>query len=122
MIKVVSSNVEAVGYDNENKVLSVKYIGGATYEYLNVSREEMDGLEREINAEGGSVGKYINGTIKPYREVRQAVNRENMQLLLKGSLQKLCIAENTEGLDSKSYNEGVRVVFEHFSRIFGVTK
>ena len=58
MTPVISSNVIAVGYENNN--LYVDYKGGR-YIYLNVPKIEFENL---LNAE--SKGKYMNKHIKGY--------------------------------------------------------
>lgn len=53
---MTSSNIEAVGYDEESRQARVKFRSGATYSYDDVSREEFDMLRaaespsRHLNA------------------------------------------------------------------------
>lgn len=58
---VTSSNVAAVGYDDETKTLQVQFKGGETYNYFGVPQELYDNL---LNAE--SVGGFLNTYIKPH--------------------------------------------------------
>lgn len=60
MNKVKSSNIEALGYDEENQVLRVRFQGGRMYDYLAVSPEEKDAL---LKAE--SIGRHFGEHIKP---------------------------------------------------------
>lgn len=57
MIKVESSNVDAVGY--ENAVLVVRFVNGSVYSYSDVPEEVYDSM---LNAE--SKGKYLCQKIK----------------------------------------------------------
>lgn len=60
MVKVESSNVESIGYDEETQVLRVQFKGGGKpYDYTPVSREE---YQSALSA--ASVGGYINANIK----------------------------------------------------------
>ena len=58
MIRVNSSNVQAIGYDGQD--LYVKYNSG-TYRYIGVSKKLFEDLK---NAE--SKGKFMNQFIKDY--------------------------------------------------------
>ena len=61
MPPVSSSNVAAVDYDEERRVLVVQYNSGGVYEYFpDVPREVYEGV---LNAE--SVGKAMNELVKP---------------------------------------------------------
>lgn len=59
MIKVSSSNVDSVGYDNDSSLLYVRFTSGALYTYVSVPIFEFEGL---INAP--SIGTYLNRNIK----------------------------------------------------------
>lgn len=59
MQDVSSSNVESVGYDDENNVLRVKFLNGRVYDYLGVSRAQFEAL-----LTSPSVGQYLNMAIK----------------------------------------------------------
>jgi hypothetical protein len=56
---VVSSNIEAVGYDQDAKKLRVKFKKGSTYEYDDVPFSEYEAM---MDAE--SVGSYFASHIK----------------------------------------------------------
>ena len=59
MNPVVSSNVEAIGYDPDNRKLHVRFHSGTTYVYLDVA-------ERVFHEfmEADSKGKYLNANVK----------------------------------------------------------
>lgn len=62
-----SSSIAAAGYDREHNALRLRYVGGATYDYLDVPPEVFNDL---LNAP--SKGQFVNGHIKPrfaYRRV-----------------------------------------------------
>lgn len=59
-VDVESSNVAAVGYDDEGGHLHVKFKNNTEYRYLKVPKEQHDAL---VGA--GSVGSYLNQQIKP---------------------------------------------------------
>ena len=60
-IKVSSSAIESVGYDDETGALYVTFKRGAEYIYPQVSRKEFEGL-----VSAPSVGRYFNEHIKQY--------------------------------------------------------
>ena len=59
MNPVVSSNVEAIGYDPDNQELHVRFKSGATYVYYDVE----EWVFREF-MQAGSKGIYLNTNIK----------------------------------------------------------
>lgn len=59
MQSVNSSNVAAVGYDEDSQTLQVEFNNGSTYQYFDVPKNVFEGL---ISA--GSVGSYLNAHIK----------------------------------------------------------
>ncbi|MDO3377708.1 KTSC domain-containing protein [Geoalkalibacter halelectricus] len=59
MIGVDSSNVEAVGYDEDSSTLQVEFKGGALYQYFDVPENVFIELR-----DADSVGKYLNAKIK----------------------------------------------------------
>ena len=59
MTSVDSSNVEAVGYDEDSSTLQVEFKGGTTYQYFDVQEEVFVGLR-----DADSVGKYLAARIK----------------------------------------------------------
>jgi conserved domain protein len=66
MIPVVSSNLEAIGYDSDTQILRVMF-KESVYDYFDVPQYEFDNL---LNAE--SKGKYHAAHIKfSYRYKRQ---------------------------------------------------
>jgi hypothetical protein len=60
MVHVLSSSIEAVGYDPARRELTVRFAGGGTYAYEDVPRAVYDAL---LAAE--SKGRYVNGVLKP---------------------------------------------------------
>lgn len=67
MIPVSSSNVESVGYDEQQQILYVRFLSGGLYIYKGVSMYEFEGL---LNAP--SVGSYLHRNIKnvyPYERI-----------------------------------------------------
>lgn len=54
-----SSNVVAVEYDEESKVVTITFKGGSRYEYYGVPKDTVLGLEL-----AESTGKYIGANIK----------------------------------------------------------
>lgn len=64
---VSSSNIEAVGYDDDTQTLRVWFLNGSVYDYAGVSRMEYEGLR-----DAPSVGSYLHQNIKgqyPYQKV-----------------------------------------------------
>lgn len=59
MIFVDSSNIEAVGYDDDSQELHVQFLGGGCYVYHQVPRQIFDEF---INAP--SKGSFLNREIK----------------------------------------------------------
>lgn len=59
MLPVKSSNISAVGYDNESSKLRVVFINGGTYSYANVPKDIYESM-----VAGDSAGKYF------YKNVR----------------------------------------------------
>lgn len=67
MIPVDSSNVESIGYDENEQILYVRFLTGAMYIYKGVSKYEFDGLQS-----APSVGSYLHRNIKnnyPYERI-----------------------------------------------------
>ncbi len=56
---VRSSNIAAIGYDEDNQVLEVEFNDESVYQYSGVPSREHDGI---MNAD--SKGKYLNANIK----------------------------------------------------------
>lgn len=61
---VESSNLRAVGYDQNNAILEIEFRDGSAYEYYDVPQYEYDGL---MSAD--SKGKYAYANI--YKRYRQ---------------------------------------------------
>lgn len=64
---VVSSNVDAVGYDEKDQIVYVRFTTGAIYAYKGVPQHEFENLRT-----AASVGSYLNGYFKnvyPYERV-----------------------------------------------------
>ena len=59
LVPVVSSNIEAVGYNDINEELIVQFIGGAQYLYKGVKKATYDSF-----AIAPSVGKFFHANIK----------------------------------------------------------
>lgn len=71
-LPVVSSNVASVGYSRRLHALEIEFTRGATYRYLDVSREVYEQL-LATDSKGGFVDKYIRGK---YRFVRVRSSRK----------------------------------------------
>ncbi len=63
---VESSVLAEVGYDQKRRLLEVKLVSGAVYQYLDVPAREFMAL---LAAE--SSGRYYNTSIKPNYDYRQ---------------------------------------------------
>ncbi|PZR01231.1 MAG: KTSC domain-containing protein [Flavobacterium psychrophilum] len=64
---VPSSNIEAIGYDEESQTLRVWFLNGSIYDYSGVSIVEYNGLK-----DAPSLGSYLHRNIKgqyPYEKV-----------------------------------------------------
>ncbi len=67
MEPVSSSNVESVGYDEENQILYVRFLSGLLYMYKNVNKPEYEAL-----LSAPSIGSYLHRNIKnvyPYERI-----------------------------------------------------
>lgn len=62
MRNVMSSNIRAVGYDHELRTLAVEFTSGL-YHYRDVP-PEVDAAIREIEAAGGSVGRFFAAHVR----------------------------------------------------------
>ena len=56
---VSSSNIAAIGYDEDIQVLELEFTNGSVYQYSSVPPAEHDGI---MNAD--SKGKYLHANIK----------------------------------------------------------
>ena len=64
---VVSSNISAVGYDEQFETLEVEFLNGSIYQYYNVPRNLYEQL-----MQAGSKGRFLNTYIKnayPYSRI-----------------------------------------------------
>ncbi|MES9901763.1 MAG: KTSC domain-containing protein [Sedimenticola sp.] len=67
MVQVSSSNILAVGYDEENHIVHVQFLNNSEYIYKGVPKQEFEGL---LNAP--SVGSYLHQNYKnvyPYERI-----------------------------------------------------
>lgn len=67
-IKVSSSNLKSVGYDETMSILEIEFHGGRVYQYFNVPNHIYESLMK-----AASHGKYFHAYIKDryrYRRVR----------------------------------------------------
>lgn len=70
MIPVESSNIKAVGYDEENKVLKVEFLNGGVYIYTNVEPYHFKNITTNVK----SVGKYFIENIRKNADKYQSFN------------------------------------------------
>ncbi|UWG96248.1 KTSC domain-containing protein [Dehalobacter sp. DCM] len=61
MIFVSSSNIESVGYDEENQIVYIRFLAGTFYCYKGVPKHEFEGL---LNSP--SVGSYLHRNFKNF--------------------------------------------------------
>ena len=59
MIYVDSSNIEAIGYDDEGQELHVRFLTGTSYIYHGVPRQKFDDL-----MQAPSKGSFLNREVK----------------------------------------------------------
>ena len=59
MVDVISSNIAAIGFSEEDNTLFVEFTRGGIYSYSGVPKEEFDNLR-----DAGSVGGYFASNIK----------------------------------------------------------
>ena len=59
MTPINSSNVESLGYDEQNQIVHVRFLNGTLYIYKDVPKYEFEGL---LNA--ASVGSYLHRNFK----------------------------------------------------------
>lgn len=59
MTSVESSNIEAVGYDEDSSTLQLEFKNGGTYQYFDVPVRVFEELR-----DAASVGKYLAANIK----------------------------------------------------------
>jgi hypothetical protein len=63
MMKVDSSNIEAVGYDEDSSTLQVEFKNGGMYQYFDVPENVFVGL-RDASSVGGYLAAAIKGTYR----------------------------------------------------------
>jgi KTSC domain len=59
MISVTSTNLAAIGYEEESSTLRVEFLNGTMYEYYNVPLEIFNDLSN-----AGSKGQFFNSNIR----------------------------------------------------------
>jgi KTSC domain len=59
MIPVTSSNIAAIGYDEDSQTLQVEFNNGSNYQYFDVPERVFNELR-----DAGSVGAYLASNIK----------------------------------------------------------
>ena len=67
MIAVQSSNIESVGYDENDEEVYVKFLNGSVYVYRGVPLQDFEGLR-----DTPSVGSYLHRNFKniyPYERI-----------------------------------------------------
>ncbi len=67
MIFVDSSNIEAIGYDSDQRDLYVQFHGGRIYVYADVPEQ----IYQEL-LQADSKGSYLNRELKPNYSYREA--------------------------------------------------
>jgi hypothetical protein len=60
-VPVSSSNIAAVGYDENSSMLEVEFKSGSVYRYFGVPAQHF----RALSGGSVSVGRYLNTEIKP---------------------------------------------------------
>jgi len=68
MIPVSSSNVESVGYDEDEQTVFVQFLNGSIYVYKGVALHEFENLR-----DAASIGSYLHRNYKnvyPYERIQ----------------------------------------------------
>jgi len=68
-VPVSSSNVAAVGYDDNSSTLEVEFKSGSVYQYFGVPGQHF----RALAGGSVSVGRYLNTEIKPHYRCEQVI-------------------------------------------------
>lgn len=110
-----SSNIEAVDYNQEEKILKVEFKGGAQYEYLDVEAPKYTNIVDNNDLPEASVGKYINSEIKPHYKVRQVVTKAALEKVLKKTLK-----DNFRPENAQQWNDAVIEVVDDLKEAFGL--
>jgi len=69
-LPVKSSNIEAVAYDPEKKILSVRFIKSGIYHYFDVPQNIFDEL-RDAESVGKYFAEWIKGVFEAEKEVKK---------------------------------------------------
>lgn len=67
MTQVSSSNIDSIGYDEQNQQVYVRFLNGSLYIYKGVPQHEFQNL-----SEAPSIGSYLNRNFKntyPYERI-----------------------------------------------------
>lgn len=86
MTPVKSSNIESVGYDDITKRLDVKFKGGKTFCYADVTRDE----HAQLMA-ADSVGKHFSAFIKPIKACTKSTVNPKDALIAVQALQIMAL-------------------------------
>lgn len=63
MISVSSSNVAAVGYDEDSSTLQLEFNNGAMYQYFDVPENIFEEL-RDADSVGGYLAEHVKGSYR----------------------------------------------------------
>jgi KTSC domain len=66
MHRLDSSSVKAAGYDRSRHTLRLSYVGGATYDYLDVPEDVFHEL-----LDASSKGQFVNWNVKPHYDYQR---------------------------------------------------
>jgi len=76
--KVVSSNIESVGYNESGKVLEVKFTNGKVYQYFDVPKAIHEGLMKSE-----SKGRYFKSNVRSgtfqYKRIEEVKKDEEVK-------------------------------------------
>jgi hypothetical protein len=70
MLRIHSTSIAAAGYDPDAQMLRVRFIGGGTYDYLDVPA---DVFRRLLDAP--SKGRFVNWHVKPRYRCKRLIGR-----------------------------------------------
>ncbi len=63
MIQVDSSNIAAIGYDNDSETLQIEFNNGTTYQYFDIPEQVFERL-RDADSVGGYLAAQIKGNYR----------------------------------------------------------
>jgi hypothetical protein len=63
MIQVASSNIAAIGYDEDSSTLQVEFNNGTVYQYFDIPEHLFEGL-RDSDSVGGYLAAQIKGNYR----------------------------------------------------------